>query len=240
MTWIKDTYVSIHGEHEINAEGCCTGKFISQGGIQGRTESTGLGVYYGTRELFDIPSFYESCKLTQGLKDKKIIIQGFGNVGYWASKFFSKDGAKIVGIVEHNSAIYDPSGIDISEAKEYYNNHGSFADYYGIEQVEVVDPLSFMEKECDVLIPAAVERSVHKGNAGKLQCKVVVEAANGPTTFAADEILKDRNIICVPDALINGGGVTVSYFEWLKNIDHVAPGRMTKKYEEKSKMQLLE
>jgi len=240
MTWIKDTYVSLHGERDINAEGCATGKFITQGGIQGRTESTGLGVYYGTRELLNTDSFCDKAGLSKGIRDKKFIVQGFGNVGFYASKFFSQDGGKIVGIVEHNSAIYNSKGFDIADVKEYHRTHGTLHGYPKSESEEINDPTSYMEKPCDILVPCAIEKSVNMHNADRLQCKVVVEGANGPTTFYGEEILLKKGIICVPDALINGGGVTVSYFEWLKNIDHVAPGRLTKKYEEKSKLALLE
>jgi glutamate dehydrogenase (NAD(P)+) len=240
MTWIKDEYVSLHGQKDINAEACCTGKFIGQGGIQGRTESTGLGVYYGVKELMKHESFAEKAQLTKGIKNKTFIVQGFGAVGYWASKFFAQDGAKIIGIVEHNSAIYNPNGIDVEAAKKYLTKKGTFDGFRGATEQELQSPKDFMERECDFLVPAAIQKSVTMHNAEDLQCRVVVEAANGPTTFMAEEILTEKGIICIPDALINGGGVTVSYFEWLKNCDHVAPGRMTKKYEEKQKMALLE
>lgn len=240
MTWIKDTYVSVKGEQDINAEGCCTGKFISQGGIAGRTESTGLGVYYAVRELMKTPSFYNKIGLTAGIKGKTFSLQGFGNVGYWAGKFFHGDGGKIVTIVEYNSAIHNPEGIDPDHAKKHFQEHGSFEGYTAAKIVELKNPLSLMELECDMLVPAATEKSIHKGNAGKLRCKAVVEGANGPTTFAAEENLLSRGIVVCPDLLINGGGVTCSYFEWLKNIDHVSPGKLNKKYEEKSQKKLLE
>jgi len=239
MTWIKDTYYMIKGETDINAEGCCTGKYLIQGGIQGRKESTGLGVFYGVRQLMEIPSFQKACNLTPGLKDKTIVVQGFGNVGYYASKFFSQDGSKVVGIVEYNGAIYNPKGFDVEDVLKYFTEKKTLIGYPGATEENVKDPLSFMEKPCDFLIPAATEKSVHKRNADKLRCKVVVEGANGPTTFAAEEILTKKGVVLVPDMLINGGGVTVSYFEWLKNIDHINPGKMTKKYEEKQQMRLL-
>lgn len=234
MTWIKDTYTNMHGETNINAEGCCTGKFINQGGIAGRTESTGLGVYYCTKELLNNDSFIEASNLNSaGIAGKKMVIQGFGAVGYWASKFFQKDGAKIVAVVEYNSAIYNPSGLDVDEVKNYMVTHGSLVGFPRATEEETTDPSSFMEKECDILVPCAMEKALNKDNANLLNTKLVVEGANGPTTFAAEQILNDKGIIVVPDMLANGGGVTVSYFEWLKNLDHVAPGRMTKKYQEK-------
>jgi len=151
-----------------------------------------------------------------------------------------KDGAKIVSIVEYNSAIYHPDGIDVDDAKNYFTSHGSFAGYPRAYEHELIDPISFIEKECDILVPCAKEKALHKFNVDSLNCKVVVEGANGPTTFAAEESLLKRGIITVPDMLANGGGVTCSYFEWLKNLDHVAPGRMTKKYSEKQNFKLLE
>jgi|LauGreDrversion4_2_1035121.scaffolds.fasta_scaffold125612_1 glutamate dehydrogenase (NAD(P)+) len=241
MTWIKDTYQQMKGEQDINAEGCCTGKYISQGGIAGRTESTGLGVYYGLRELMNNhESFYSKIGLTKGLKDKTFNLQGFGNVGYWAGKFFHGDGGKITTIVEYNSAIHNPAGINPDDAKKWFSQHGSFAGFPGAKEIELKNPLSFMEKECDFLVPAATEKSIHKGNADRLRCKAVVEGANGPTTLAAEEILAAKGIVCCPDLLMNGGGVTVSYFEWLKNLDHVSPGKLSKKYDERSQKKLLE
>ena len=231
----------MRGEQDINAEGCCTGKYISQGGIAGRTESTGLGVYYALRELMNNQeSFYTKLGLPKGLKDRTFNLQGFGNVGFWASKFFHGDGGKITTIVEYNSAIHNPSGINPDDAKKWFTEKGSFAGYPGAKEIELKNPLSFMDKPCDFLVPAATEKSIHKGNAPKLQCKAVVEGANGPTTFAGEEILASRGIICCPDLLMNGGGVTVSYFEWLKNLDHVSPGKLSKKYDERSQKKLLE
>ena len=241
MTWIKDTFVNMYGESNINAEGCCTGKFASQGGIDGRTESTGLGVYYCTRTLLNDASFIKKSLLkTSGIKDKTIIVQGFGAVGYWAAKFFQKDGAKIVGIVEYNSAIANEDGIDVDAAKAYFTQRGTFIGFNGAVEETSMDPTEFMEKPCDILIPAAKEKAINQDNCDQLQCKIVVEGANGPTTFRAENRLEERGIIIVPDMLANGGGVTCSYFEWLKNLDHVAPGRMNKKYKEKQNMKILE
>lgn len=231
MTWIMDTYKSMVGEQNINAEGCATGKFINQGGIAGRAESTGLGVYYCIRTLLNEDSFIKKSLLkTKGLADKTFNIQGFGAVGYWAGKFIQKDGGKVTTIIEYNSAIHNPDGIDVDDAKNYFMKNGTFDGYTKASEQELLDPLSYLTKECDILIPAAVEKSVHINNADQLQCKIVLEGANGPTTFMGEEALMKRGIIVVPDMLANGGGVTCSYFEWLKNLEHVSPGRMTKKY----------
>jgi len=236
MTWIKDTYVSMHGETNINAEGCATGKFPSQGGIDGRTESTGLGVYYCIKQLLDMDSFINNSLLKdsgKGIAGKTVIVQGFGAVGYWAAKFLQRDGAKVVGIIEYNSAIYNPSGLDVDMAKNHFIQRGTLIGFNQAVEETSLDPVEFIQKECDILIPAAKEKAINKDNVELLNCKVVVEGANGPTTFRAEEYLLKKGVITVPDMLANGGGVTCSYFEWLKNLDHIAPGRMTKKYAEK-------
>lgn len=239
MTWIKDTYMNVKGETDINAEGCCTGKFISQGGIAGRTESTGLGVYYAIRELTSYKNFCSKINMPQGIKDRTFIVQGFGAVGYWASKFLEQDGGKITTVIEYNSAIHNPNGLDVQAVKDWMTKHGTLKGFPGAVETELDNPAAFLEKEGDYLIPAAVEKSLHKGNAEKIKAKAIFEGANGPTTFAAEQIFTKRGIICAPDLLVNGGGVTCSYFEWLKNLEHIAPGKMTKKYEEQSASRLL-
>jgi len=241
MTWIKDTYMNVRGEQDINAEGCCTGKYIQQGGISGRTESTGLGVYYAIRELLNTKSFCERIGVETGIKDKTFIVQGFGAVGYWASKFVTDDGGKITTVIEYNSAIHNPDGFDVDDVKAHMTEHGTLANYPHATEAVDSNPTSFMTKfAADGLIPAATEKSIHNGNARDIQVKAVFEGANGPTTFKGEQILNERGIIVAPDMLVNGGGVTCSYFEWLKNIDHVSPGKMTKKYEEKAQQRLLE
>jgi len=234
MTWIKDTYMNVKGETDINAEGCCTGKFIAQGGINGRNESTGLGVYYAIRELTSYQNFVDKVKLPKGIKGRSFNVQGFGAVGYWAAKFLEQDGGKITTVVEYNSAIHNPAGINVQECKDYMTKHGTLKGFPGATETEIANPLAFLEKEADYLIPAAVEKSLHKANAEKINVKAIFEGANGPTTYAAEQIFLRRGIICAPDLLVNGGGVTCSYFEWLKNLEHISPGKMTKKYEEKS------
>jgi len=232
MTWIKDTYQQIKGEQDINSEGCCTGKFIQQGGIKGRAESTGLGVFYAIKELLNTQSFVDKVGLTLGCQDKTFVVQGFGAVGYWASKFLEKEGAVITTVCEYNSAIHNPEGLNVQAVKDYMVANGTLDGYPGATEQNIVDPLSFMSKKCDGLIPAATEKSIHNGNVDSLDCKAVFEGANGPTTYSAEANLTARGIVVAPDMLVNGGGVTCSYFEWLKNLDHVAPGKMTKKYEE--------
>jgi len=234
MTWIKDTYQQIRGEQDINSEGCCTGKYIQQGGIKGRAESTGLGVFYAIKELLNTKSFCDKVGLTLGCQDKTFVVQGFGAVGNWASKFLEKEGGIITTVCEYNSAIHNPEGLDVQAVKDYMVANGTLDGYPGATEQELENPLSFMSKKCDGLIPAATEKSIHNGNVDSLDCKAVFEGANGPTTYAAEAKLTERGIVVAPDMLVNGGGVTCSYFEWLKNLDHVAPGKMTKKYEEQS------
>jgi glutamate dehydrogenase (NAD(P)+) len=231
--------MNVKGEQDINAEGCCTGKFIQQGGINGRAESTGLGVYYCIREMLTYKDFAAAAGTTLGIKDKTFVVQGFGAVGYWASKFLERDGGKITGVIEYNSAIFNPEGLDVQAVKDYMTEKGTLEGFPGAVETELKNPTSFLEKECDFLVPAAVEKSLHKKNAPLVKCKAIFEGANGPTTYAAQEIFTERGIVCIPDLLANGGGVTCSYFEWLKNLEHISPGKMTKKYEEKSQMRLL-
>ena len=161
-------------------------------------------------------------------------------MGYWAAHFLQKDGAKIVGIIEYNSAIYNPNGLDVDAVKNHFMQRGTLCGYGKAYEETELDPLEFMEKECDILIPAAKEKAINMDNMAAMNCKVIVEGANGPTTYRAEEFLLNKGIITVPDMLANGGGVTCSYFEWLKNLDHIAPGRMTKKYAEKQNMKILE
>lgn len=232
MTWIKDTYMHVKGEQDINSEGCCTGKFIQQGGIAGRAESTGLGVYYAVRECLGYKTFADKVGLSIGIKDKTFIVQGFGAVGYWASHFIQKDGGKMTTIIEYNSAIHHPDGIDVEAAKQYFVKNGTFKGFEGAKEIELENPLRMLENKADCMIPAATEKSLHAGNADKIQVRAIFEGANGPTTYKAEQIFLKKGIVAAPDMLVNGGGVTCSYFEWLKNLDHVAPGKMTKKYEE--------
>ena len=175
-----------------------------------------------------------------GISGKSFTIQGFGNVGYWAAKFLEHDGGKITCIIERDCAIYKEDGFNVEHAKAYLRENGNFIGYEEADESNTNDPMEFMMKPVDFLVPAATEKSIHKVNAPKLQCKAVFEGANGPTTFAAEEILSERGILVAPDLLVNGGGVTCSYFEWLKNIDHVSPGKMTKKFDENSQIKLLQ
>jgi len=165
MTWIKDTYMNVKGETDINAEGCCTGKFIAQGGINGRNESTGLGVYYAIRELTSYQNFADKVGLPKGIKGRTFNVQGFGAVGYWASHFLQKDGGKVTTIIEYNSAIHNPDGLDVEAAKDFMTKNGTLKGFPGAKETELTNPLNFLTKPADYMIPAAVEKSLHKANA---------------------------------------------------------------------------
>lgn len=237
MSWMKDTYQMFFGHIDINATGCCTGKAISQGGISGRTESTGLGVFYGVREFLNDTALMQKNGITPGIDGKTMIIQGFGNVGYWTAKFMTELGAKLIGVVEYNGSIYNPDGIDPDDLLKHLQDRKPVNTYPKVKESYKDD--SAMYAECDLLFPAAVEKSINRWNAHKINCKILCEAANGPTTLKGEEILLKKGILVLPDILLNAGGVTVSYFEWLKNLEHVRPGRLIKRWDEKSKSGML-
>lgn len=184
---MKDTYSSVFGEKDINAEAVTTGKFLDQGGIDGRVESTGLGVYYGLRSMLDKPDFCKAAGLKNpGIDGKTFGIQGFGNVGYWAAKFLVADGGKIEYVIEHDCALYKKGGFDVEDLESWKQAKGSLKEYHLRDQIELDNPQSFMEREMDVLIPAAVEKSIHRDNAPNIKARVIGEAANGPTTVRAE------------------------------------------------------
>lgn len=239
MSWIKDTYVSLYGEGDINSVGCVTGKYTSQGGIAGRREANGMGMVYVLRELLNNEDYLDECGLSPGIKGKKVIVQGFGKVGYYFAKMMKKEGAKIIGIVKSDAAIYSEKGLDPDDVKLHEQKEGSIKDYPYAEEVETVDPDIFISKKCDILAPCATDGTINMHNVHTINTKLIIEGANGPTTFRADEILRQREIPVIPDMLANCGGTSVGYFEWLKNLDHVSPGRLTKKYQEQSRSHLL-
>ncbi|KAI9504928.1 NADP-dependent glutamate dehydrogenase [Coemansia spiralis] len=236
MGWIADTYRNFHPQ-DVSGAACVTGKSLSLGGVRGRTEATGLGVYYGIREFLSFPEVQQKINHHGKVEGSTVIIQGFGNVGYWAAKFFEANGAKVIGIIEHDVAAYNKNGINVEELSQWRSEHGSFAGYSGVQIVET--PMALLEAECDILVPAALERQIGLRNAHKIKAKLVGEAANGPVTPGADEVLRKNGTIIVPDLLLNAGGVCVSYFEWAKNLSHLRFGRMNKRWDERSKAQLL-
>ena len=229
MAWILDTYVAMH-PGEIDALGCVTGKPVSQGGVRGRTEATGLGVFYGLTEVCNMTTLMEKLKLTTGVKGKRICVQGLGNVGYHSALFFQQAGAVIVGIAEYEGAIKSYNGLDVEQVFAHRKRTGSILDFPGSENFE--KSADALEMECDILIPAALENVINAGNAERIKAKIIGEAANGPVTPEADDILNPKGVLIVPDMYLNAGGVTVSYFEWLKNLSHVRYGRLEKRFTE--------
>jgi glutamate dehydrogenase (NAD(P)+) len=236
MAWIADTYSQLRAG-ELDALACVTGKPVSAGGIRGRAEATGRGVYYAVREVCGVVEDMKALGLSTGITGKRVVIQGLGNVGYHAARFFQLGGALVVGIAESEGAISDPKGLDIEKLMEHRRERRSILDFPGATNLARREDA--LELECDILIPAALERQITAENAPRVQARMVVEAANGPTTPEADEILGRRGILVLPDAYVNAGGVTVSYFEWVKNLGHVRFGRMQKRFEQGAYGRLL-
>lgn len=227
MSWILDTYVTFHPE-QIDAYGCVTGKPVSLNGIRGRREATGRGVFFGLREALNQKDDMKALGLTSGVEGKRVIVQGLGNVGYYSAKFFQEAGATLVGLCEIEGAIYSEKGFDLEEVMNYRKEHGTLKGFPGAKFME--NSLEGLEQPCDVLIPAALENQINIHNAARIQAKIIGEGANGPVTPEASDILLKKNVLIVPDMYLNAGGVTVSYFEWLKNLSHVRFGRMDKRF----------
>ena len=234
MAWIFDTYRAFKGE-DIDAAGCVTGKPVTLNGVRGREEATGRGVFYGIREALNYKEDMDKVGLSTGIKGKTMIIQGLGNVGSYAGKISQDEGgAKIVGIGEYEGAIYNADGIDIHKLLEYRKENKSILGFHGTQAISKEDRSSILEYPCDILIPAALENQITEENAGKIQARIIAEAANGPVTSGAEKILLERNILVIPDVYLNAGGVTVSYFEWLKNLSHMRFGRMEKRFNQQT------
>ena len=227
MAWIADEYRRIYPT-DINALACVTGKPIQKGGLVGRSEATGRGVQYIIKEFFRHERDILNAGLKGSLKDKKVVVQGLGNVGYHAAKFLQEeDGCKIVCVMEHNGAILSSDGLNIEKIKQHYSEHGTF-EGCSEGNFEASSSKCLMLK-CDILIPAARENVIDENNAQQIQAKLIVEAANGPITYEADRLLNKRNITIIPDIMANAGGVAVSYFEWIRNLRHIRFGRLEKR-----------
>lgn len=237
MAWIADTYMAFHGE-QIDALGCVTGKSVPQGGIRGRTEATGLGTYYGLREACSFKEDMAKIGLEPGLEGKTFVVQGLGNVGYYAAKFCTEHGAVLVGVAEYEGSIHKQEGIDLEKLMAHRKETGSIHGFEGA--VDLPKREDALELECDILIPAALENQITKENAPRIKAKIIGEAANGPVTANAEQILEEKGVLIIPDVYLNAGGVTVSYFEWLKNLSHVRFGRMGKRFEQGAYERILQ
>mgnify|MGYP001165870765 FL=1 len=230
MAWIYDTYLTFK-VGDIDAAGCVTGKPINQNGIRGRNEATGRGVFYGLRELCDTEDAMKKVGLSKGLQGKKVVIQGLGNVGSFTGNIMQDEGdIRIIGVSEYEGAIYSENGINFSELLKYRSqNNGSIIGFPGSQTLPSRE--AALELDCDILIPAALENQITIANAAQIKAKIIGEAANGPVSAEAEEILLKKGALIVPDMYLNAGGVTVSYFEWLKNLSHMRFGRMEKRFD---------
>src|SRR5579872_2455232 len=237
MAWILDTYMSMR-PGEIDALGCVTGKPVSQGGVRGRREATGLGVFFGIREVCNMEEIMKKQGLSLGVAGKTVVVQGLGNVGYHAAKFFREGKARVIALAEFEGAIMNPAGLNEEEVFQHRKKTGSILNFPGATNLP--NSGDALELECDILIPAALENVINGQNAPNVKARIIGEAANGPLTPEADEIFIKKGTLVVPDMYLNAGGVTVSYFEWLKNLSHVRLGRMDKRFEERSNISLLQ
>jgi glutamate dehydrogenase (NAD(P)+) len=229
MAWIVDTYLALN-PGALDGLGCVTGKPIAEGGVRGRREATGRGLYFALREACNVAEDMRALGLTPGLDGKRVIVQGLGNVGYHAAKFCREGGAVIIAIAEYDGAIANPNGLDPDQVAAHRRNRGSILGFPGAQ--DITPTAAALELDADVLIPAALENVLTKDNAPRIKARIVLEGANGPTTPDAETIFRERGLLVIPDVYANAGGVTVSYFEWLKNLSHVRFGRLEKRLEE--------
>ena len=236
MAWIADTYRTIaHGD--LANVACVTGKPVSQGGVRGRKEATGRGVYFGVRQACSYEEDMKKLGLEPGLEGKTVAVQGLGNVGYHAAKFLREGGAKVVGLAEYEGAIYHPLGLDVDQVVQHRQETKSILNFPGATNLESREKI--FELECDILVPAALENQITLDNVARVKARIIAEAANGPLTADASEALLQRGVMIIPDIYLNAGGVTVSYFEWIKNLSHVRFGRLGKRFEESVYSQTL-
>ena len=230
MAWMADQYARMNTT-DINARACVTGKPLNAGGIAGRVEATGRGVQYALQEFFRDARDIEKAGLSGTLDGKSVVVQGLGNVGYHAAKFLAEeDGCKIVGIIERDGALSNPDGLNVDAVKEHIAETGGVKGFKDATYTE--NGAAVLEMDCDILVPAAMEGVINLSNADNIKAPLIIEAANGPVTSGADEILRSKGTVIIPDMYANAGGVTVSYFEWVKNLSHIRFGRMQRRQEE--------
>jgi len=237
MEWILETYKTLKPD-DINYRGCVTGKPLHRGGIAGRTEATGRGIEEVIREIFRHEDIVKEAGLKNELKDNEIIVQGFGNVGSNLAKhLYNRDNAKIIAIGEFDGYLYNKKGIDINALIEFFQknktiNNPKLGEFKN-------NPSELLELSCDILIPAALENAITIDNVDKIKTKLIIEAANGPVSFEADQKLFEKGVMIIPDIYVNAGGVVVSYFEWVKNISHIRFGRVEKRFQEQKILDII-
>jgi glutamate dehydrogenase (NAD(P)+) len=237
MSWIFDTYQTLT-DNPLDALAAVTGKPVGMGGVRGRVEATGRGVFFGIREACSVEEDMRALGLDPGVEGKHVIVQGLGNVGYHAAHFLENAGAIIVGIGEYDGALYNPDGLCLEDVVSYRKESGATLNFPGAQSIE--NSSQILEMDCDILIPAALEAQVRSDNADRIKAKIIAEAANGPLTSDADQTLAERGVVIIPDVYLNAGGVTVSYFEWLRNLSHVRHGRMSRRREAYNALKILE
>jgi glutamate dehydrogenase (NAD(P)+) len=236
MAWVVDTYMALH-PGQLDGLGCVTGKPVTQGGVRGRREATGRGLYFAIREACSVAEDMKAIGLTPGFAGKRLVVQGLGNVGFHVAKFCREGGGVIVAIAEHDGAIVNPKGLDPDAVAEHLRATGSILKFPGAR--DVADSASALELDCDILVPAALENVLTGDNAPRIKAKIVLEGANSPTTPDAEAVFRSRGLMVIPDIYANAGGVTVSYFEWLKNLSHVRFGRLQKRLEERDEANVV-
>jgi glutamate dehydrogenase (NAD(P)+) len=237
MSWIADTYATLASD-KLDCMACVTGKPVPQGGVRGRVEATGRGVFYGIRECVGFEDDMRQVGLSTGIEGKRFVVQGLGNVGFHAAKFLTEAGAILVGVAEYEGAISAPDGLDLATVMAHRQGTGSVLGFPGAR--DLARNVEALELDCDILVPAALENQITVENAPRIRARIIAEAANGPCTAEASELLHQRGTLVIPDMYLNAGGVTVSYFEWVKNLSHVRFGRMEKRFDERARRQLLD
>jgi glutamate dehydrogenase (NAD(P)+) len=237
MAWIVDTYATL-ARGEIDALGCVTGKPVTQGGVRGRAESTGRGVYFALREAMNDKEDMKARQIPLGLEGKSVAVQGLGNVGYHAAKFIQEGGGILVALSEREGSIFSEKGLDLEKVMEHRKATGSILGFPGISRSSPNNG-DALELDCDILVPAALENVITDENVDRIKARIIVEGANGPITADASEKLLGRGVLIVPDIYTNAGGVTVSYFEWVKNLSHMRFGRMEKRFQERTNERIL-
>ncbi|MDB9746262.1 Glu/Leu/Phe/Val dehydrogenase [Candidatus Pelagibacter sp.] len=238
MEWILETYKTLKPD-DINYRGCVTGKPLHRGGIAGRTEATGRGIEEVVREIFRHEDIVKEAGLKNELKDNEIIVQGFGNVGSNLAKhLYNRDNAKIIAIGEYDGYLYNKKGIDINALIEFFQKNKSINNPKLGEFKN--KPSELLELDCDILIPAALENAITVDNVDKIKTKLIIEAANGPVSFEADQKLFEKGVMIIPDIYVNAGGVVVSYFEWVKDISHIRFGRVEKRFQEQKILDIID